>query len=256
MFRAKCLTAILISKNAAQTIAETLASVSFCAEVIVLDSGSDDATVSIARAQGARVIETDWPGFGIQKQRAVSAVSTPWALSIDCDEVVSDALRLEILDVLDDPEFAVYRMPRLNHLHRRPVRCAGWYPDYVERLFRVDAAQFNSAPVHESLDYHGACGTLKAPLLHYTYDSLDAAIVKLNRYSSLAAMRLRQRMQQGQRRIGPWTPPLRACFRFLYVYGVRGGWRGGLDGLTVSLLQAMEVYFKYLKALDSFTALD
>ena len=244
------LTAILIAKNAAQTIAESLASVSFCAEVIVLDSGSDDDTVAMARAQGARVIETDWPGFGKQKQRAVAAVTTPWALSIDCDEVVSDALRSEILAVLEDPPFAVYRMPRLNHLCRRPVRCAGWYPDYVDRLFRVDAATFSDASVHESLDYHCARGTLKSPLLHYTYDSLEAAIEKLNRYSTLAAARLKRRVLQGERRLGRWTPPLRSGFRFLTVYVLRGGWRGGLDGLTVSLLQAVEVYFKYLKALD------
>ena len=245
-----CLTAILIAKNASQTIAETLASLSFCAEVIVLDSGSDDDTVAIARSYGAQVLETDWPGFGVQKQRALSAVTTPWALSIDCDEVVSDALTAEILGVMQNPDFAVYRIPRLNHLCRRPVRCAGWYPDYVERLFRVDVARFSDAPVHESLVYSCARGTLTSPLLHYTYDSFEAAIEKLNRYSSLGASLLQQRMQQGHRRIGPHTPVFRFWFRLLYVYWFRGGWRGGSDGFTVSLLQAVEVYFKYLKALS------
>lgn len=244
-----CLTAILIAKDASQTIAETLCSLSFCGQVIVLDSGSDDDTVAIARSYGAQVLETNWPGFGVQKQRALSAVTTPWALSIDCDEVVGDALRAEIICILENPRFDVYRMPRLNHLCRRPVRCAGWYPDYVERLFRVEAAKFSDAPVHESLVYSCACGTLKSPLLHYTYDSLEAALEKLNRYSSLGASLLQQRMQQGQRQISWRTPVVRFWFRLLYVYCLRGGWRGGLDGFTVSLLQAVEVYFKYLKAL-------
>ena len=244
------ITAVLISRNAGKTIRDTLSSLDFCAELIVFDSGSDDDTVAIARSCGASVFETDWPGFGLQKQRALGAVTTPWALSIDCDEVVSDALRAEILGVLANPRFDVYRMPRLNHLCRRPVRCAGWYPDYVERLFRVDVANFNCAPVHESLVYDCACGTLTSPLLHYTYDSFEAAVDKLNRYSSLGASLLKQRIQQRQRRIRPCTPVFRFWFRFVYVYCFRGGWRGGSDGFTVSLLQAVEVYFKYLKALN------
>ena len=101
------LTAILISKNASRTIAETLASLSFCSELIVLDSGSDDDTVAIAHSYGAQVIQTDWPGFGIQKQRALLAVKTPWALSIDCDEVVSDSLREEILRTLEHPNLTL-----------------------------------------------------------------------------------------------------------------------------------------------------
>ena len=248
--RPVALTAILISKNASRTIAEALASVSFCSELIVLDSGSDDDTVAIARSYGAQVIETDWPGFGVQKQRAARAVRTPWALSIDCDEVVSDSLRAEILRTLEQPSFEVYRMPRLNHLCRRPVRSAGWYPDFVDRLFLVDSAQFSDAVVHESLCYECDYGILKSPLLHYTYDSLESAIAKLNRYSSLGAEVLKKRLGIRQRRIWPWIPPLRLIYRFFYAYLLRGGWRGGLDGFTVALLQGVEVYFKYLKACD------
>jgi glycosyltransferase involved in cell wall biosynthesis len=244
------LTAILISKNASRTISATLTSLSFCSELIVIDSGSDDGTVAIARSHGARVIETDWPGFGIQKQRAVQAVTTPWALSIDCDEVVSDSLRLEIISVLDNPSYEVYRMPRLNHLCGRPVRCAGWYPDYVERLFRVESAHFSEASVHESLDYVCVCGTLKSPLFHYTYDTIEVAVEKLNCYSSLGASRLSRRLTLRNRRVRRWMPPLRFLYRFFYSFIVRRGCLGGLDGFTVSLLQAVEVYFKYLKALN------
>jgi glycosyltransferase involved in cell wall biosynthesis len=239
------LSAILIAKNASKTIAETLASLEFCDAIIVLDSGSQDDTVSIARSLGAKVVETDWLGYGIQKQRAVHCVETTWALSIDCDEVVSGSLRAEILMTLQDPKFGVYRMPRLNHLCRRPVQCAGWYPDYVERLFRVEDAQFCDSIVHESLNYSGSCGTLQAPLLHYTYDDLESAIEKLNRYSSLAAVAMATR----GRNVRAWTPPIRLLYRFFSAYVLRGGWRGGLDGFTISLLQAVEVYFKYLKAL-------
>jgi glycosyltransferase involved in cell wall biosynthesis len=244
------LSAILISKNAGKTIRDTLSSLDFCDELIVFDSGSDDDTVAIARSYGAIVFETDWPGFGVQKQRALSAVSNPWVLSIDCDEVVSDSLRSEICQTLANPQFDVYRMPLINHLCRRPVLCAGWYPDYHDRLFRVDAAAFSEAPVHESLIYCCAHGTLRSPLFHYTYDSLETAIDKLNRYSSLGASQLKLRRKNSGSGISRWTPVFRFWFRLVYVYLFRSGWRGGFDGFTVSLLQAVEVYFKYLKALN------
>jgi glycosyltransferase involved in cell wall biosynthesis len=239
------LSAILIAKNASKTISATLASLDFCDAIIVLDSGSQDDTVAIARALGAKVVETDWLGYGIQKQRALSFVETTWALSIDCDEVVSQALKDEILLTLKQPFHNVYRMPRLNHLCRRPVRCAGWYPDYVDRLLRVGEAQFSDSLVHESLDFSCSFGNLRSPLLHYSYDDLDSAIDKLNSYSSLAAMSLKQR----GRRVGRLTPPLRMCYRFFHAYVLRGGCFGGLDGFSASLLQAVEVYFKYCKAI-------
>lgn len=236
------LTAILIAKDAANTIGDALASLDFCSEIIVLDSGSTDTTVEIARSFGARVIITDWPGFGIQKQRAVQAVRTTWALSIDCDEVVSKSLRQEIENTLEAPQYDIYRMPRLNHFCRRPVHCAGWYPDYVVRLFRMGNAHFSESTVHESLCYDSACGTLSSPLLHYTCDSIEEAVRKLNLYSSLSASM--------QRRKGSsYLPPLKFLSRFLYAYLIRNGWRGGLDGFTVSLFQAFEVYLKYLKAM-------
>ena len=240
------LSAILIAKNASKTISETLASLDFCDAIIVLDSGSQDDTVAIARAFGAKVVETDWLGYGIQKQRALSFVETTWALSIDCDEVVSQALKDEILLTLKHPCYNVYRMPRLNHLCRRPVRCAGWYPDYVDRLLRVGEAQFSDSLVHESLVFSCSCGSFRSPLLHYSYDDLDSAIDKLNRYSSLAAMSLKSR----GRRVGRLTPPLRMCYRFFHAYVLRGGCFGGLDGFSASLLQAVEVYFKYCKAIS------
>ena len=239
------LSAILIAKNASKTISETLASLDFCDAIIVLDSGSQDDTVAIARALGAKVVQTDWLGYGIQKQRALSFVETSWALSIDCDEVVSQALKDEILLTLKHPCHNVYRMPRLNHLCRRPVRCAGWYPDYVVRLLRVGEAQFSDSLVHESLVFSCSSGSLASPLLHYSYDDLDSAIDKLNRYSSLAAMSLRSR----GRRVSRLTPPLRMCHRFFHAYVLRGGCFGGLDGFSASFLQAVEVYFKYCKAI-------
>ena len=239
------LSAILIAKNASNTISATLTSLDFCDAIIVLDSGSQDDTVAIARALGAMVVETDWLGYGIQKQRALSFVETTWALSIDCDEVVSQALKDEILLTLKQPCHNVYRMPRLNHLCGRPVRCAGWYPDYVDRLLRVGEAQFSDSLVHETLVFSCSSGSFSSPLLHYSYDDLDSAIDKLNRYSSLAAMSLKQR----GRRFGRLTPPLRMCYRFFYAYVLRGGCFGGLDGFSASLLQAVEVYFKYCKAI-------
>lgn len=240
------LTAILISKNAACSLAECLASLHFCQTILIVDSGSTDATLSIAKSFGALVvIEPDWQGFGVQKQRALAQVPSGWVLSIDCDEVVSEQLANEILSVLKSPEFLVYRMPRLNHLCGRPVRVAGWYPDYVDRLFRVDHAQFNSNLVHESLMFNCPRGTLKSDLLHFTYPSYGSAIEKMNSYSYVGAASIRS---QG-RAISRFTPVVRSLYRFFSCYVLRLGFLGGLDGLTVSCLQSFGTYLKYLRAL-------
>ncbi|MCP9809871.1 glycosyltransferase family 2 protein [Cyanobium sp. HWJ4-Hawea] len=247
MGASESLTAILISRNAAETIGKCLASLNFCQSIVIVDGGSTDQTVDIARSFGAVVIiELDWQGFGVQKQRALDLVNSGWVFSIDCDEVVPAQLAKEIKTVLSAPKYSVYRMPRLNHLCGRAVRVAGWYPDYVNRLFLAGSARFNSNAVHESLVFEGSAGILRSNLLHYTYSSYGAAVEKMNAYSSIGAESLRQR----RRSINHFTPVLRALYRFLSCYFLRFGFLGGIDGLTVSSLQAFGTYLKYLKALD------
>ena len=144
------LSVIIITKNEAANIAKCLKSVDFADEFIVVDSGSTDGTVELARALGARVeVTSDWPGFGPQKNRAVDLATGDWVLSIDADELVTPELAREIQETLKAPRGDVYEMPRLSNFCGRDIRHSGWWPDYVVRLFKRGTARFNDAYVHE-----------------------------------------------------------------------------------------------------------
>ncbi|MGZ5008247.1 MAG: glycosyltransferase family 2 protein, partial [Methylobacter sp.] len=152
------LSAVIITKNEAGHIARCLESISWADEIIVLDSGSEDDTVAICRRYTDKVYQTDWPGFGIQKQRAVDKAGGDWILSIDADEVVSPELRLEIENALRQERYNGYEIPRLSSYCGRQMRHGGWWPDHVLRLFRRDCGRFTDAVVHERIIVQGEIG--------------------------------------------------------------------------------------------------
>ena len=134
----------VITFNAAARLAQCLEAVSFADEIVVIDGGSTDATVGIAEAHRARVIEApDWPGFGPQKNRALDALATDWVLSIDADEVVSPDLGAAIRAALSKPQADVYAVDRLSNFCGQWVRHSGWYPDWIPRLFKRGTARFS-----------------------------------------------------------------------------------------------------------------
>ena len=157
------LSVTVITKNEAHNIEACLRSVAFADQVIVLDSGSTDNTVEIARTLGAEVsINTDWQGFGVQKNRALALAKSDWVLSIDADERLTAELQAEIQEVLNTPVFDAYRFPRLSSYCGQYIRHSGWYPDYVTRVFRRDAARFSDELVHERLIVKGQVGLLRS----------------------------------------------------------------------------------------------
>lgn len=165
------LSVVMIAKNAADLLADCLASVSWADEVVVLDSGSTDNTVELARSLGARVYSnTDWRGYGIQRQRAQDYATHDWVLMIDTDERVTPELKAAILKVLDAPQRGViYSIARRNYFLGRFMRHSGWYPDRVMRLYERARYRYNDNLVHESLDSLGAeVVPLSGDLLHLT----------------------------------------------------------------------------------------
>ena len=192
----------IITRNEAHNLRACLASVDFADEVVVVDHGSDDGTPTVAREFGARVIETmEWPGFGAQKNRALDACTGDWILVVDADERVDTTLRDQIEAALAQPAFDVYELPRRSTYCGRFIGHAGWRPDYVRRLLRRGAARFSAARVHESLQTDQPVGRLTAPLIHYSFRSMDEVIAKMNRYSSDSARML----AEGGRRPGLTT---------------------------------------------------
>jgi glycosyltransferase involved in cell wall biosynthesis len=239
------LSVIIITKNEAENIQACLDSVKFANEWIIVDSGSTDGTLDIARAAGATVIETaDWPGFGPQKNRALDAATGDWVLSIDADERIPPELRDEILAAIASNANSAYALPRLSSYCGYFVHHSGWYPDYIVRLFKRDAGRFSADLVHESVQLkETACGKLKNAMLHYSYADDETYLRKLQQYSSLGA---RQAFAAGKRG-GLGKAVLHACTSFLRSYIFRRGFLDGKAGVMVALSSAESTYHKYFK---------
>ncbi|MDP2822371.1 MAG: glycosyltransferase family 2 protein [Sulfuritalea sp.] len=257
MTRSPELSAVLITRNAASQLAECLASVAFCDEIIVVDSGSEDATVEIAERHGARVIQAEWRGFGPQKQFAVEQASHDWVLCIDADERVSDRLRESILAVTcprsgvpgtqseSAPPLAAYRFARCNRFMGRYLRHGEGYPDWSLRLFDRRAARWSNDEVHEKVVTDAAIGTLAGDLLHDTAETLDSYLAKQNRYTTLAA----QAALAAGRRASVAQLLLSPVLRLIKFYLLRRGFLDGLPGLVHILIGCQNSFIKYAKML-------
>ena len=164
-------------------------------EIVVVDSGSTDRTVEIARERGAKVIVTpDWPGFGPQKNRALDLATGDWVLSLDADEwlTAGSAEEIKAAHRAHAPALPRIALPRRSSFCGRFLRHSGWWPDYVVRLFRRGSARFSDDSVHERVIVDGALGTLREPIMHETFVDLDDLVGKMNRYSTLTAQQLQR----------------------------------------------------------------
>ena len=239
------LSVIIITKNEAANIAACLKSVAFADEFIVVDSGSTDGTVEVARALGARVeVTPDWPGFGPQKNRALDLATGDWVLSIDADERVTPELAQEIQEALRAPRADAYEIARLSNFCGRDIRHSGWWPDYVLRLFKRGTARFNDVAVHERVvPASGKPLQMRGYFHHYPYDNLDALITKVNRYSSDAAAMMyakgRRTSVFGALGHGFWT--------FVRIYLIRRGFLDGKHGLVLAVVASAGSFFRYSK---------
>jgi len=242
------LSVIIITKNEAAQIGACIDSVlPLAAQIVVVDSGSTDDTVEIARARGATVIITpDWPGFGLQKNRALDLATQPWVLSLDADERVTPELAREIYRVVDAQENAcdAYKMARLSNFCGHWVKHGGWWPDHVVRLFRRGSARFSDAAVHERLQTCGKVGVLRGGhLLHYSYPDMDHCMQKMIRYASDAALMMHAR----GKRAGMWSAIGHATWTFLRIYVFKRGFLDGRAGFMIAAAGAMGSFLRYAK---------
>ena len=237
------LSVVIISHNAAPAIAACLDSVQFAADIVVVDSGSTDGTVEVAQTRGARVIQQEWFGFGLQKQFAVKQARHDWVLCIDTDERVSEALQASLRGVLAAPTFRVYAMSRCNRFMGRWLRHGEGYPDWVMRLFDRRAARWSDDAVHETVLTQEAVGRLRGDLLHESAEELEAYLAKQNRYTSLQAQMLAQRGKS----VGTAQLVLSPVARFIKFYLLRGGFMDGVPGLVHICIGCMNSFIKYAK---------
>lgn len=236
---------VIITKNEAVNIGDCLDSVKWAEEIIVLDSGSSDGTLDICRQYTNRVYSSeDWPGFGVQKNRALAWATGEWVLALDADERVTPELRQEIAGVvalLTGP--SVYEMPRLSYYCGRAMHHSGWWPDYVARLFRRGAAHFSDALIHERLCFEGKPGRLQNHLQHVSFRGLDEVLDKVNRYSTAGALMMHARGQSasllGAIGHGLWA--------FIRTYVLYRGFLDGREGFILAVSNAEGTYYRHLK---------
>jgi len=240
------ISACIIAKDEADGIADCVKSVSFCDEVLVLDSGSRDGTPSIARGAGAKVVETDWPGWVAQKQRAVTMAEHDWVLSLDADERVDARLReaIERLRAGAEPSAAAFEMTRHVHYLGRWIDHGGWYPEWRVRLFDRRRAKWGGIDPHDRVETPGPVVRLpEGEIHHFTYRSIAEHLRQIDRLTTDAA---REKVAAGKRGslLGMC---LRPPARFLKMYVLRGGFLDGRAGFVLAVLGSYYVFLKYAK---------
>lgn len=235
----------IIARDEEAHIARAISSVDFCAEVLVVDSGSTDRTVEIARSLGATVLHHEWPGYAAQKNFAAENASHDWILSIDADEAVGPGLAASIRGLAErEPEHAGFDFPRLARYCGKWIRHSGWYPDRKVRLYRRDRGRWVGDFVHESVVVSGPIGHLEGDLLHYTCDTFRDHRANVERYTDLAA---REIVASGQRPTASRLflgPP----FAFAKSFFLQLGFMDGAAGFTIAWMAARYVYLKHAKA--------
>ena len=238
--------AVLITRNAAATLDACLESLAFADEIVVVDSGSTDATVENARQRNARVVQKEWLGFGRQKQYAVEQAKHDWVLCLDADERVSPELAASIAQALATPVSPVYRMARRNRFLGRWLSHGEGYPDWSPRLFNSLNARWSDDLVHEKVLYAVTPGTLEGDLMHDSSDDLATYLDRQNRYTTLAA---RQAFELG-RSANVLHLLFSPVVRFFKFYILRLGFLDGVPGLLHISIGCMNSYLKYAKLLE------
>lgn len=235
----------IITKNAMPRFLDTLESVKWADEIVVLDSGSSDGTVELAKQYTNNVQITDWPGFGVQSQRAIEACTGDWIVRIDSDEVITESLRQEILENIRTVSTKVnaFQMPILTYFCDQPIRHCGWYPKRKARVFRNGFVSYSTNYVHEEALIEGEVLTLKNDLLHYSYDSIDRLIEKTNFYTTLGAKDLANRGEKSTI-VGALGRGIWGFFRLLIL---KRGFLDGSYGLVICLNFGISTFYKYCK---------
>jgi glycosyltransferase involved in cell wall biosynthesis len=238
------LSAIIITRNEAANIGECLDSIAFCDERIVVDCGSQDGTLLIAREKGARVAFHEWKGFGAQKSYALSLAQGDWVFSIDADERVTPALAAAIRAAIDRGDADGYEVLRWTTFCGQVMRRAPWNRDYILRLFRRDRARFTDDLVHERIICDGKVARIREPLLHHSVRKLEDALRRMDGYSTLSA----QQIVASGRKVWFASGLARGAFAFFRAYVLQLGFLNGAIGFLQAVAIAEGTYYRYMKA--------
>jgi len=245
------LSVVLITQNEEKNLPGTLESVLSLVgdgrgEILVVDSGSTDRTLEIARSYGAKIFPEPWKGFAGQKNSAIQKASGDWVLQLDADEVLEPELVEEINSALQSqPKLQGFWIPRKNFFLGRCIKHGGFYPDRKLRLIRRGAGLFVEHGAHPTIKVSGPTSQLKHAFVHNAYPTLRGYIDHMNSYSSLGAA---VAVENGHRRFSIADIVIRPWLTFIYNYFLRLGFLDGREGLLLHLYHAAYVSWKYAKA--------
>ena len=215
-------------------------------EVIVVDSGSADRTLEIARASGAKIFSEPWKGFALQKNSAMEKATGDWVLQLDADEALEPELAKEIEVAIEGNRREIgFWIPRKNYFLGRWIRHGGFYPDPKLRLIRKGAGKFEEYGAHPTIKIAGPTGRLKHALIHNAYPTLRGYIEHMNSYSSSGA---ELAVARGHRGFSFLNIVVRAKLTFIYNYILRLGFLDGREGFLLHAYHAVYVSWKYAKA--------
>ena len=242
------LTVTIITLNEEKNIQRAISSVQFADEVIVIDSGSEDRTVEIAKELGAKVIQQPFLGFGQQKNFAASHAQSDWILNIDADEEVSPLLKESLQKILSDPFDKLpvaYRLNRLNFFCNKPIKHGGWYPDWNLRLIKAKKGQWTQPHVHEKLvpsSLDSSVENLKGHLNHYSFSTLKSQVLTNLKFAGLGAKDLYKRKKGSPLFLELLIRPF---FKFIECYFLKLGFLDGRYGILIALNASYSMFMKY-----------
>ncbi len=213
-------------------------------DIVIVDSGSTDTTLSIAEDAGARVIQQDWLGFAAQKQLAINSTKHDRVLLLDADEILSAAAVVEIQQLLDQTEpAAAYSFPRQNWFRGKWIRHGSWWPDRVVRLVDRNRGHMKPVMIHECWETNHPVVAAQSPIQHYSYANYSELIQKADRYSSLAA----QQLFEQDRHCSNWAPLIHATSAFIRLFLLKKGFMDGIEGAAIAYTTALASFMKYAK---------
>jgi glycosyltransferase involved in cell wall biosynthesis len=247
------ISAFIVCCNEERQIRRCLESVKWCDEIVVVDSGSTDATLSICREFTDRIFHQAWQGYVGQKRFALERCSKDWVLNIDADEEVSPALQSEIVELLARDSQSAGQSPNGYYINRvvffldRWWRKGGWYPEFRLRLCRRSVTTWGGIDPHEKASVTGQTVRCRGELYHYSFTDLADYVRRMNTLSSNAA----GTMMRNGARPSITSIVLRPLARFFKFYVSKRGFREGLAGLIVATIEAHSVFLKYAKVWEA-----
>jgi glycosyltransferase involved in cell wall biosynthesis len=241
----KKISVAIITKNEEKRLPECLKSVAFADEIVIVDSGSTDKTLEIAKEFGCRVFVEEWKGFGMQKNSAIEKCTNEWVIILDADERIPSETKYSILAVIQNPTASAYSFKMKHFINKRWIKYGGNWPDWHVRLVNKNKGSFVGT-IHERWVTEGNIEKIDAYIEHYGFEDYFDMIKTMNEYSTLSA----QELYISGRRASIFTPIVHSIAMFIKVFILKKGFLDGFDGLVLALLKAGGSFFKYAKLLE------